>query len=84
MKRLVSFSLVTALVLCFAFGGVVYGDSGTAASPSTKSSLWDLIADSWNTLSKLWQEAGSSLDPFGNPPTANSDAGSHLDPFGNP
>lgn len=81
MNRPFCRSLVAAFVLCFVFSGVVYGDGDAAASSSTVS-LWDLACDTWNALSKVWQEEGSSLDPFGHPATSNSDAGSHLDPFG--
>jgi hypothetical protein len=100
MNRLVSRTLVVALVFCFSFAGFVYAAGGPTASSQTVG-VWDLILDTWNALSKLWQEsgstepvppdtstsnsdAGSSLDPFGKPPTTNSDAGSHLDPFGKP
>lgn len=83
MNRLVSRSLVVALVFCFSFAGVVYGADGAVASSPTVG-VWDLIEDTWNVLSKVWQEAGSHLDPFGPPPTTNSDAGSDLDPFGKP
>ncbi|HKH49909.1 MAG TPA: hypothetical protein VKM72_35090 [Thermoanaerobaculia bacterium] len=83
MNRLISRSLVVALVFCFSFAGVVYANGGAAASSPTVG-VWDLILDTWNTLSKLWQKEGSSLDPFGTPPITNSDAGSSLDPFGKP
>ena len=83
MNRPFSRSLVAALVFCFAFSGAAHGDSGAAASSSTFS-VWDLVCDTWNALSKVWQEEGSSLDPFGHPAISNSDEGSSLDPFGRP
>jgi hypothetical protein len=83
MNRLLSRSLVVALVFCFSCAGAVYGAGGAAASSPTVG-VWDLILDTWNALSTLWQAAGSSLDPFGIPPASDSDAGSHLDPFGPP
>ena len=84
MNRLVSRSLVVALVFCFSFAGVVYGAGGPAASSPTVG-VWDLILDTWNALSALWQEEGSNETvPPGSSSTSDSDAGSHLDPFGKP
>ena len=40
------------------------------------------IPDAWKALLRtVWDEEGSSLDPFGNP---KPDEGSSLDPFGDP
>ncbi|MES1246015.1 MAG: hypothetical protein ABUT39_30690 [Acidobacteriota bacterium] len=40
------------------------------------------IPDAWNAfLRAVWDQEGSSLDPFGNP---KPDEGSSLDPFGDP
>jgi len=83
MNRLVSRSLVVALVFCFSFAGVVYGAGGTAASSPTVS-VWDLIVDTWNALSTLWQEEGTNEPVPPDTSTSNSDAGSSLDPFGKP
>jgi hypothetical protein len=83
MNRLFSRALVVALVFCLTFAGGVYGDGETVASPLAVSSLWDLLGGTWSALSKIWQEEGSSLDPFGRN-GSTSDAGSHLDPFGGP
>jgi hypothetical protein len=38
------------------------------------------IPDAWALLKAVWDEEGSSLDPFGNP----KPQGSSLDPFGDP
>lgn len=40
------------------------------------------VPDAWTALLKaVWDQEGSSLDPFGNP---KPDEGSSLDPFGDP
>lgn len=73
---------VLLLVFCLFTTGIVSADDG---SQVPQSSFWDLVCDTWDALSKIWQDEGSSLDPFGGGgSTSQSDAGSSLDPFGRP
>jgi hypothetical protein len=59
---------------------------------STTTSLVRFLPKVWTALRSIWEKAGSSLDPFGNPqsdgptatPTSPTKEGSSLDPFGNP
>jgi hypothetical protein len=73
---------VLLLVFCLFTASTAYADQGSQVPRLT---FWDLVCDTWGAFSEVWQEAGSSLDPFGRDvSTSQSDAGSHLDPFGHP
>lgn len=53
---------------------------GQGLSPvGEKAALWHVVSELWTRIRAIWQEEGSSLDPFGNP---KPQEGSSLDPFG--
>lgn len=78
MNRLVSRSLVVALIFCFSFTAVVYG-AGSATTFSPTAGVWDLILDTWNALSTLWQEESTNEPVPPDTSTSNSDAGSSVE-----
>lgn len=81
MNRLFSRTTLLALIFCFV-AGAVHGTDGAPASPPAFAGFWDFISRTWSAAAEVWQEAGSSLDPFGSPAASNTDEGSSLDPFG--
>lgn len=65
---------------------IVRTEAPTNATPMV-SHLWELLAGKAQSLKRLWEKSGSSLDPFGEPKPEDasgdsSDNGGSLDPFG--
>lgn len=58
-------------------------DLGARAREHPKRNIIEAISNAlpqaWNLVKVIWEQAGSSLDPFGEP---KPNAGSSLDPFG--
>lgn len=46
--------------------------------------VWDLLADAWNTLTAVWEASTCEIDPYGGcvPSAPSSDAGCKIDPYG--
>jgi hypothetical protein len=60
--------------------------SEAQAARQTGFGIWQAIPDLWHMIQGIFERAGSSLDPFGNPqPNSISEReGSSPDPFGKP
>ena len=88
MFRFTAIRATLALAACVLFAAVPSEahESRGKERRSQQESLIDAalraIPDGWTALLKaVWDQEGSSLDPFGNP---KPDEGSSLDPFGDP
>lgn len=59
----------------------VFGQERRSPEERLVNAVLESIPNAWALLKSVWDQEGSSLDPFGNP---KPDEGSSLDPFGAP
>jgi hypothetical protein len=74
-RRIAGF-LLLVLLLAPAFAGAAERHSDRAPAPREQVSPWHAV---WSILARIWEAAGSSLDPNGQP---RPDNGGSLDPSG--
>lgn len=78
--RCTAFLLAAALAVpSLAYARELSGRERRASKPGIIETIWNALPEVRDLVKAAWDEAGSSLDPFGNP---QPDAGSSLDPFG--
>lgn len=75
-----AFLLAAALAVpSLAYARELSGKERSASKSGFIEAIWRALPEVRDLAKAAWDEAGSSLDPFGNP---QPDAGSSLDPFG--